>query len=174
MRYSPVTLCLSLALACVSSTVLAQKPDDQINPQSVAFMQRGQGALAAGNYQAAIDQFESALVIDPRNLQAYVMLGRVAQAQGLPGRAIGLYRQALAIDPNDLAALSGQGEAMVERGATNRAEANLKRIRALCQTECAPAKKLSAAIAKGPPKAVTVAQVPTIVPPPEKEPASAE
>lgn len=169
MRYSPVTLSLALALACVSSGVLAQKPDDQINPQSLALTRAGEAALAAKNYQAAVDNLETALAVDPANRQAYVVLGKVAQAQNLPGKAIALYGQALAIEPNDLAALEAQGKAMVQRGAVKRAEANLKRIRTLCRSECLPARGLAAAIAKGPPPAVVTAQTATTAPAPAPE-----
>src|SRR3546814_8434786 len=86
----------------------------------------GEAALAAKNYQGAIDRLESALAVDPRNRRAYILLGKVAQAQELPGKAIGLYGQALALEPNDLAALEAQGGAMVQRGAVKRAEANLR------------------------------------------------
>lgn len=170
MRYSPVALTLALTLACVSSGVLAQRPDDQINPASVALTRAGEAALAAKDYQGAIDKLETALAVDPRNRAAYVTLGRVAQAQELPGKAIGLYGQALALEPNDLTALEAQGEAMVQRGAVNRAQVNLQRIRTLCKTACREAQSLAAVIAKGPPPAVVTAQTTTVVPPPEQKP----
>src|SRR3546814_12952315 len=91
MRYSPVALTLALTLACVSSDVLAQKPDDQINPTSVALMRSVEAALAAKDYQQAVDRLETALAVDPRNRQAYILPGQVAQAQGLPGKEVGLY-----------------------------------------------------------------------------------
>lgn len=171
MRYSPVAVAMALALACVSSGVMAQKPDNQTNPNSVALARAGEAALAARNYQVATDNLETALAADPRNRQAFILLGKVAQAEGLPGKAVGLYGQALALDPNDLAALEAQGEALVQRGAVKRAEVNLQRIRTLCKSECAAASQLSAAIAKGPPPAVVTAQTATVVPPPpEKKP----
>src|SRR3546814_19852484 len=81
---------------------------DLINPLSVSLARAGEAALAAKNYQGAIDRLESALAADPRNRRAYVLLGEVAQAQELPGKAIGLYGQALALEPNDLAAREAQ------------------------------------------------------------------
>src|SRR3546814_10646663 len=59
MRYSPVAMALALGFACVSSGVLAQKPDSQINPLSVSLARAGEAALAAKNYQGAIDRLES-------------------------------------------------------------------------------------------------------------------
>lgn len=169
MRYSPVALTMALALACVSSGVLAQRPDDQIHPASIALTRDGETALAAKDYQKAIDSLETALAVDPRNRQAYIVLGKVAQAEGLPGKAIGLYGQALDLEPNDLTALEGQGEAMVQRGAVKRAEANLQRLRTLCKQQCREVQNLAAVIAKGPPPAVVTAQTATSVPPPETE-----
>lgn len=169
MRFSPIALALSLSLAAVSSASLSQRPDDQINIASVALAQQGEAARRAGNLSAANDALESALAIDPRNRAAFVSLARVAQAQQLPGKAIRLYREALKIEPNDTSALGGQGEAMVQRGAVERAKANLVRIKGLCKVECAPATALAAAIAKGPPPAVVTAQATTTVPPKGKE-----
>ena len=58
---------------------------------------------------------------------------------------------------------------MVQRGAMERARANLARVRTLCKAECAPATELAAAIAKGPPPAVVAAQNNTKVPPKGEE-----
>jgi hypothetical protein len=80
-----------------------------------------------------------------------------------------MYREALALEPNDVAALAGQGEAMVQKGAVERAKANLARIKTLCKTACAPATTLAAVIAKGPPPAVVTAQVSPTVPPKGEE-----
>lgn len=169
MRFSPPVLALGLVFATASSMGQGQRPDDQINPRSVALLKAGEAARMAGNLTGARDLIETALAVDPRNRPAYVGLARVTQAQGLPGKAIRLYREALALEPNDLAALTGQGEAMVQKGAVERAKANLARIRTLCKTNCPPATTLAAAIAKGPPPAVLTAQATTVVPPKGKE-----
>lgn len=165
MRFSPIAVALSLVLAAASSSGLTQKPDDQIDARSTALVAQGQAALASGNFTDATDAFETALAVDPRNRAAYVALARVAQAQKLPGKAIRLYAQALALEPNDLAALAGQGEAMVEKGAVERAKANLARVKGLCKTECPASAQLAGAIAKGPPPAVITAQASNTVPP---------
>lgn len=165
MRVSPVALVLSLTLLAVSSGVSGQKADDQINPRSLALLAEGQSALAAGKYEAANDALESALAVDPRNRNAFIALGKVAQAQQLPGKAIRMYFEALALEPNDVNALSAQGEAMVQKGAVERARANLARVRTLCKVECPPAAQLAAAIAKGPPPIVATAPASDKVPP---------
>ena len=169
MRFSPVAFALSLALLTVSSGVVGQKTDDQINPRSVALLAEGQAAFKAGNLEKANDTLETALAIDPRNRAAFVTLGRVAQAQQLPGKAIRMYFEALSLEPNDVNALSAQGEAMVQKGAVERARANLARVKTLCKSDCAPAVQLAAAIAKGPPPAVVAAQASSVVPPKGQE-----
>ncbi len=168
MRISPPVLALALALSCVSSSSLGQKPDDQINPRSLALLQQGEAARRAGNFPAANDALETALAVDPRNRAAFIALAAVARQQDLPGKAIRLYREALTLEPNDTAALAGQGEAMVQKGA-ERARINLTRIKTLCKVECGPATTLAAAIQKGPPPAVVTAQATTVVPPKGKE-----
>jgi len=167
MRFSPVAIAMSLTLLVVSSGAIGQKADDQINPKSLALLAQGQSELKAGNLTAAQDALETALAVDPRNRSAFVALGRVAQAQQLPGKAIRLYFEALSLEPNDVNALSAQGEAMVQKGAVERARANLARVKALCKSECAPAVQLAAAIAKGPPPAVVAAAQPSDKVPPK-------
>jgi Tfp pilus assembly protein PilF len=160
MRLTPIALSVALALATMASAGQGQKPDDQINPRSIALMRQGEALTASGQYDAAIDALESALVIDPRNRSAYVALARVAQGQKLPGKAIGLYAEALKLEPNDVTALSGQGEALVQRGAVERAKLNLEKVRVACKAACPQATTLAAVIAKGPPPEVLTAQAP--------------
>jgi Tfp pilus assembly protein PilF len=174
MRFSPAAVAMALILATVSSSVESQKPDDQIDPRSTALVTRAEAARSAGQLEQAQDMLETALAIDPRNRGAYVAMGRVATAQALPGKAVRFYREALAIDPNDVTALSGQGVAMVDRGAVERAKANLAKVRTLCKGDCPQAQTLAAAIAKGPPPAVVTAQNNTTVPPKGKEGESAK
>lgn len=174
MRYSAPGAAVALLLAVTASVGQGQRPDDQINPQSVALLRAGQAAQAAGKLAEARDLMETALAVDPRNREGYVALARVAQAQDLPGKAIRLYREALLLEPNDLSALSGQGTAMVQKGAVERAKQNLTRIRTICKTDCGAAQALAAAITKGPPPAVVTAQATTVVPPKGKEAATAK
>lgn len=133
-----------------STAVLAVPSDDAIAPASQRFAQAGFDALAKNQPAAAIDEFETALAVDPKNRSAYIGIARAMQAQGLSGSAVKYYREALQLDPNDLTALAGQGEALLQRGAKTRAQANLDRIRQICKSDCAEARRLSAAIATAP------------------------
>lgn len=138
-------------------------PDNQLSPLSLAMVKSGNALLAKGQNQAATDHFEAALAADPRNRDAYLGLARVAEAEGLPGKAVRFYREALAINPNDLMTLELQGLALVERGAKARAEANVERMRTLCNGPCPQADRLQAAIMRGP-KQPAVVQTATAEP----------
>lgn len=141
-------------LAILSLLILSATPaaavgrDDQLKPASVQFAAAGQAALAAGKPQDAIDSFEAALAIDPRNVAAFAGIAASYEKQGLPGRAVKYYREALALNPSDIAALEGQGRALVARGATARAQINLARIKALCKADCSAAQRLESVIGK--------------------------
>ncbi|TMJ18197.1 MAG: tetratricopeptide repeat protein [Alphaproteobacteria bacterium] len=159
MRLTPITISAAIVLGTMASAGQGQKPDDQIDARSVAMTQQAEALTASARYQEAIDTLESALAVDPRNRAAFVGLARVAQAQKLPGKALKFYAEALKLEPNDVTALAGQGEALVQRGAVDRAKANLAKVRSLCGAACPQASALSAAIAKGPPVDVQTAQV---------------
>ncbi|GAA4014588.1 hypothetical protein GCM10022280_11350 [Sphingomonas swuensis] len=155
MRLLPIAAALGVAALTFASSGTSQVPDAQISPQSLTWQKAGEASLAAGNFQAADDALETALVIDPRNRGAFVSLARVAQKQKLYGQAIRLTNKALALEPNDTIALGVQGEAMVELGAAARAQQNLAKIRTLCGAKpCAPATSLASAIQRGPAMAV--------------------
>jgi Tfp pilus assembly protein PilF len=160
MRLTPIALSVALAAATMASTGFGQRPDDQIDPRSSALVDQAAQLSGAGQAEQAVDLLETALAVDPRNRGAYIALGRVAQAQRLPGKAIRLYGQALRLEPNDVNALGGQGEALVQRGAVDRARANLARLRSLCGQTCPQAQQLAAAIERGPPAEVVAAQRP--------------
>ncbi|GAA4006982.1 tetratricopeptide repeat protein [Sphingomonas humi] len=155
MRLLPIAIVLGIAGATIASSGETQVPDAQISPQSLQWQKAGETALAAGQFQAADDALETALIIDPRNRGAFIALARVAQRQKLYGQAIRFTSKALSLEPNDPVALGVQGEAMVEQGATARAQQNLAKIKSLCGANaCAPADSLAALIQRGPAMAV--------------------
>src|SRR5687768_1533186 len=151
MRLTPIAFSIAILVATMASSGQGQKPDDQIDARSVALAQQGQALNGQARYNDAIDMFETALAVDPRNRQAYIGLAKAAEGQKLPGKAIKFYFEALKLEPNDVVALAGQGEALVQRGAVERARRNLEKIRTLCNNRCPQVATLAAAIAKGPP-----------------------
>jgi tetratricopeptide (TPR) repeat protein len=160
MRLTPIIVSLGIAAATMASAGYGQRPDDQVDPRSTALLGQAQARTTAGQYDQAIDLLETALAVDPGNRAAYIQLGRVAQAQRMPGKAVGYYADALRLEPNDVNALAGQGEAYVQRGAVDRARANLTRLQGLCAAPCPQATQLASVIQRGPPAEVLAAQRP--------------
>ena len=125
MRLTPIVLSLAIAAATMASAGHGQRPDDQIDPRSVALVAAGRGAdRRRPAINEATDLLETALAVDPRNRGAYIALARVAQAQKLPGKAIRYYRGAEARAQRRRRARR-PGRGMVQRGAVERARHNL-------------------------------------------------
>jgi Tfp pilus assembly protein PilF len=151
MRVLPIAGALGIMTALMASSGQSQVPDSQLNPLSVQLLKQGETALAAGDFGAADDALETALVVDPRNRQAFVALAKVASRQKLFGQAIRYTNKALQLEPNDVNAITIQGEAMVEMGAAARAQQNLAKLKQVCgANSCPQATQLAAAIARGP------------------------
>tara|TARA_R110000782_G_scaffold78276_5_gene155170 strand:- start:52331 stop:52855 length:525 start_codon:yes stop_codon:yes gene_type:complete len=146
MRFTPATLALAAVFATVSSVGISQKPDSQILARSLEWQAKGDAAHAAGDLQHAIDAYESALAVDPRNRAVFVALGDVAREQGLQGKAVRYYQGALVLEPTDMTALGGTVEALVDRGALASARENLSRMKTLCRGECPQIAQLSTLI----------------------------
>lgn len=160
MRYTPAALALALVFAASASTGIGAPPVP-LDPRAAALVQTGRAALGAGNVDDAVADFEAALAIQPGHAAIYLNLAEAARKQGMQGKALRYYREALKLDPNNQYAIAGEGAALVEKGAVEKAKTNLARLVQLCGTAtCAPARELSAAIARGPaPVVVTAAQV---------------
>jgi tetratricopeptide (TPR) repeat protein len=144
-------LLAGFAAIALAAPVAGQRPDDQIQPKSVALMHQAQALMAAGKLEDAENALETALAVDPRNRWAYVDLARLAERQHLFGKAMRMTEKALLIEPNDPDAIAVQGEAMVEMGATARARENLQKLQTICGAKsCPQVAQLSAAISRGP------------------------
>ncbi len=81
-----------------------------------------------GQYPVAVQRFEAAMTIDPRNPDSYYNLAAVRHRTGLATRdqnsltqAESLYQQCLAIDPNHTDAYRGLAVLLTETGRTNEA-----------------------------------------------------
>ena len=159
MRYTPVAVALSLAVAVTSS--VGYGADRQADPRAAALIAEGQSELASGQVQAAIDSFEAALAIDPAHTPIYLDLAEAARQSGLQGKAIHYYREALEREPNNLAAISGEGEALLEKGAIEKARRNLAQLESMCGGDCEETRQLAAALQRGPQASVLTAEAVT-------------
>ncbi|WP_067733375.1 tetratricopeptide repeat protein [Novosphingobium naphthalenivorans] len=160
MRYTPVAVALSL-LAAVSSSVSYSQAPEALDPRAVTLLSEGRAALASGNYNAAVDAYESALTVSPGSVSVLLALADATRKEGLQGKALHYYRVALTADPRNVEALAGEGVALAEKGATEKANRNLARLQTLCGKDCSEARTLAAAIAKGPSQRVVTAEAVT-------------
>lgn len=159
MRYTPIAFALAL-VAAVSSSMLQSAPAEALDTRAAALLSQGRADLAAGRTEAAVDAFEAALTVQPGNGQILIELAGATRRLGMQGKAIHYYREALEGDPRNLAAIAGEGAAMAEKGATEKANRNLTRLKTMCGSDCAEVRQLTAVIAKGPaPKVVSAAAV---------------
>ena len=159
MRVSFLALGAGIILASLPVASDAQRADNDILPRSTLLQKQGEEAQHAGNLDAAVDFYESALAADPRNRSAIIAMAQVARAQGLPGKAIGLYREALVLEPNDIVALTGQGEALADKGALELAREKLAEAQRLCKDKCPQVAALEKTIASSASKRVVAAEV---------------
>lgn len=158
MRVGFLALTAGVILASLPTASDAQRADNDIFPRSIALQHDGQKAQDAGDLDAAIGFYESALAADPRNRSAIIALAQVARAQGLPGKAIGLYREALVLEPNDIVALTGQGEALADKGALELAREKLAEAKRLCAEKCPQVAALEKTIGASAEKRVVAAE----------------
>jgi tetratricopeptide (TPR) repeat protein len=159
MRVGFLALTAGVILASLPTASDAQRADNDIFPRSIALQHDGQKAQEAGDLDAAIGFYESALAADPRNRSAIIALAQVARAQGLPGKAIGLYREALVLEPNDIVALTGQGEALADKGALELAREKLAEAQRVCGGKCPHVAALEKTIASSASKRVVAAEI---------------
>jgi Tetratricopeptide repeat len=101
-----------------------------------AMMQSGRDAVAKKDWPTAVAMFTKVTEAEPKNADAWNMLGYSTRKSGNAKAAIGLYNKALTINPNHLGALEYQGEAFVELKQIPKAKANLARIKKICGTTC--------------------------------------
>jgi Tfp pilus assembly protein PilF len=159
MRFAPVSLALSLVFAIGASSSYSA-PTEILDPRAAALEAQGRSALAGGDVDKAIDGFEAALAVQPGSNRITLGLAEAARRQGLQGKALHYYRRVLTIDPQNFDAIAGEGEALAEKGALEKAKANLAKLEGLCGKTCAASEQLAAAIAKGAqPKVVSAADV---------------
>ena len=156
MRFAPAAAALSLALAMTASVGWSAERDP--DPRAAMLIAEGQTALQGGDVQGAIDAYEAALVVDPGYTPLYLRLAEAARADQMQGKAIRYYREVLNREPRNYAAMSGEGEALLEKGALEKARANLARLESACGKTCPETQPLAAALAIGPKQAVQTAE----------------
>ncbi len=108
---------------------------------------RAKAMIDAADYKGGAQLLQQVIAKDPRNADAYNLLGYATRKSGDANGALQYYNQALTIDPKHLGAHEYVGEAYLMLGRLQEAEQELARLDSLCVFGCTEQKTLKAAIA---------------------------
>ena len=143
-----------LGIATVLSSVLlafaataADTASDTSKDVEVEQMATGRKAIKGQNWTQAITVFKMVVAENPKNADAYNLLGYSHRALGKFDDAFAAYDKALAIDPKHKGALEYSGMGYLKTNQKAKAEAQLARLKAVC-TGCAETTSLAKAVAE--------------------------
>ena len=103
--------------------------------------------IEARNYKGALPLLQQVVAKNPKNADAYNLLGFATRKSGNPQASLQYYTQALQIDPKHLGAHEYIGEAYLMLDQLPQAEQHLARLDSLCVFGCAEHRELKTAIA---------------------------
>jgi len=121
-------------------------PSQQAKPVDANFM-RAKAMIEARDYKGALPLLQQVVARDPRNADAYNLMGYATRAGGDPNGSLQYYQQALAIDARHIGAHEYIGEAYLMLNRPADAEQHLARLDSLCVFGCTEYRQLKAAIA---------------------------
>ena len=104
-------------------------------------------AIEARNYAAALPLLQQVVAKDPRDADAYNLMGYATRKSGDPNGSLRYYTTALQIDPKHLGAHEYIGEAYLMLDRPQEAEQHLARLDSLCLFGCSEYRMLKTAIA---------------------------
>ncbi|MEK7687183.1 MAG: tetratricopeptide repeat protein [Pseudomonadota bacterium] len=108
---------------------------------------RAKAMIEARDYANALPLLQQVVAKDPKNADAYNLMGYATRKSGNPNGSLQYYQQALAIDARHLGAHEYIGEAYLMLDQPAQAEQHLARLDSLCVFGCAEYRMLKAAVA---------------------------
>jgi tetratricopeptide (TPR) repeat protein len=108
---------------------------------------RAKAMIEARDYKGAVPLLQQVVAKDPKNADAYNLMGFATRQSGDPNGSLQYYQQALAIDSRHIGAHEYLGEAYLMLGRLPEAEQQLARLDSLCTFGCAEYRQLKAAVA---------------------------
>jgi Flp pilus assembly protein TadD len=132
-----------LAAGGGSSESPAAQPAKPVDPDFA----RAKAMIEARDYRGAMPLLQQVVAKDPRNADAYNLMGFATRKSGNPSGSLQYYQQALAIDPRHIGAHEYIGEAYLMLDRPAEAEQHLARLDSLCVFGCTEYRMLKAAIA---------------------------
>ncbi len=147
------TLALALAtVALPAGPVLAMgssspPPGDAAAPKANPDFAAAKSAIEKQDWPSAIALLTKVTQAEPKNPEAYNLLGYSVRKSGDPKASLQYYQYALQLDPKQLGANEYIGEAYLQLGDVAKAEEHLKRLDELCTFGCKEYDTLKNAIA---------------------------
>ncbi|MCZ6590349.1 MAG: tetratricopeptide repeat protein [Alphaproteobacteria bacterium] len=138
-----------MAFALLSNNAWAFNSDpDPLTPSQVkAQLAKAQSSISAEKYRSAIRTLNDIIKANPRNANAYNLLGFSYRKSKDFKRAERNYSRALRIDPKHKGALEYMGELFLETDRRDKAEGLLARLEKLCPNGCEELEDLREAFA---------------------------
>jgi len=137
-----ISMLAALALAASAGAAWAMGNDSQTTsssakPAAPTDYTRAKAMIEARNYKDALPLLQQVVAKEPRNADAYNLLGYATRKSGNPQGSLQYYTTALQIDPKHLGANEYMGEAYLMLDQPQQAEQHLARLGQLCTFGCA-------------------------------------
>ena len=148
-----IILAAALSLGLSAGALAAGGADPQPSQQSQPAKPvdpnyiRAKQMIEARDYRNALPLLQQVVAKDPRNADAYNLMGYSMRMSGDANGSLQYYQQALAIDPRHLGAHEYIGEAYLMLNRPAEAEQHLARLDSLCVFGCTEYRMLKTAIA---------------------------
>ena len=150
MRIQVTIVAASLALA-LSGAAFGMGSDSTqpaaAKPAGDSNYSRAKAMIEAKDYNGALPLLQQVVAKEPKNADAYNLMGYATRKSGNPQGSLQYYTTALQIDPKHLGANEYIGEAYLMLDQPQQAEQHLARLGQLCTFGCAEERALKAAVA---------------------------
>jgi len=151
MMRTPFTILAAIAITASAGGAFAMGNDpapssSSAKPADPAYT-NAKAMIEAKRYGEAIPLLRQVVAKDPKNADAYNLMGYATRKSGDPNGSLQFYTTALQIDPKHLGANEYLGEAYLMLDKPQQAEQQLARLDQLCMFGCVEYRTLKAAIA---------------------------
>ncbi len=135
-----------LSLGLASAAMAAGSTSSSTKPAKTGNYEKGVAAVEAENYERALVLLQKVVAAEPKNADAWNLIGFSHRKLKDFDRALPAYQKALAIDPKHRGANEYLGELYLQIGDLAKAEARLEKLDDICFFGCGEYDDLKAAI----------------------------
>ena len=147
---TPITLIAASLAMALSGAAFGMGNDSAApaaKPAADPTFGRAKAMIEAKDYRGALPLLQQVVAKEPKNADAYNLLGYATRKSGDPNGSLQYYNYALTLDPKHLGANEYIGEAYLMLDKPQQAEQHLARLDSLCVFGCLEQRTLKAAVA---------------------------